>query len=197
MDGTAQSIVEHNEIRGSVLGGGAIYPSSVSTTYFGHNRAMNHWSGDRESMTYDGNGGPAYYGPVSASAKGSRNVTIPAGKAGGYAPNLIVLNGTGFGQTHAVESYDSATRTYLLAQPLAAALGPDSYIQVLAYQARNIFAANQFTDNGAFQFFGSGVEQVISGNIGRRMGGFMAVSQALTIHTKWYYRYSSSIRLRR
>ena len=63
MDGTSQSVVEHNEIRGSVLGGGAIYPSSVSTTYFGHNRATNHWSGDRESMTFDGNGSPAYCKP--------------------------------------------------------------------------------------------------------------------------------------
>ena len=54
---------------------------------------------------------------------------------------------------------------------------------MLAYQARNIFAGNQFTDNGAFQFFGSGVEQVIAGNIGRRMGGFMAVTaQALYYH---------------
>eukprot|EP01052_Picozoa_sp_SAG31_P030060 SAG31_NODE_3051_length_4742_cov_35.992031_5_plen_106_part_00 len=87
---------------------------------------------------------------MSSSAKGSRTITIPADRAGGYAPNLVVLNGTGFGQIHAIESYDAATRSYTLAQPLAAALGPDSYIQVLAYQARNIFAANQFADNGAF-----------------------------------------------
>jgi hypothetical protein len=93
-------------------------------------------------------------GPVASSAKGSRKISIPAGTTGGYAPNLVVLNGTGFGQIHAVESYDSATRTFTLAQPLAATLGPDSYIQVLAYQARNIFVANQFMDNGAFQFFG-------------------------------------------
>jgi hypothetical protein len=38
-------------------------------------------------------------------------------------------------------------------------------------------AENQFTDNGAFQFFGSGVEQIIAGNVGRRMGGFVGWGQ--------------------
>lgn len=98
---------------------------------------------------------------MASSAKGSRNITIPVGRIGGYAPNLVVLNGTGFGQTFAVESFDPTTRTYTLAQPLAATLGPDSYIQVLAYQARNIFVANQFMDNGAFQFFGVSIKIVL------------------------------------
>ena len=167
--GVGQSIVEHNHLMGSVLGGGALYPSSVHQIYFGHNRNENHWSGDRETMTFDGNGGGVYYGPVAASAAGSVHVTLPTAHVGGGGEVLVVLNGTGMGQIHPVESWDATSRTYTLTTPLAVALGADSWVQALSYQARNIFAANTFADNGAFQIYGSGLELVAWGNVARRV----------------------------
>lgn len=88
--------MEHNELEGSVLGGGAIYPSATTHhMYFGHNSNRNHWSGDREAMTYDG-GGSGYYGPVESCS--GHELVVPAGLDAGYAEVLAVLNGSGFGQ---------------------------------------------------------------------------------------------------
>ena len=128
LGGTQQGIVEHNEITGSVLGGGAIYPSSTGKLWCAHNTADMHYSGDREAMTCkpqasaefraplrplsaislrtdDGNGGGQYLGPVASSAAGSTKVTLPVGAAGG-GETFMVVNGTGFGQIHAIVSYD-------------------------------------------------------------------------------------------
>ena len=44
LEGVRQAIVEHNKLHSSALGGGAIYPSSVGSWYFGHNSAQSHWS---------------------------------------------------------------------------------------------------------------------------------------------------------
>ena len=59
----------------------------------------------------------------------------------------------------------------------AVQLGADAFNKVFANQAKNIFAENSFVDNGAFQIWGSGVELVMSRNVGQRMGGFMAWGQ--------------------
>lgn len=61
----------------------AIYPASTGKLWCSHNTANMHYSGDREAMTYDGNGGPAYFGPVASSAAGSDQVTLPIGRKGG------------------------------------------------------------------------------------------------------------------
>eukprot|EP00937_MAST-01D_sp_MAST-1D-sp2_P006814 g6814.t1 len=181
LEGASRTVIEHNELRGSTLGGGAIYPSSAGHVYVAHNSNENHWSGDRESMTYDGNGGGAYYGPVARAEAGSTKVALPAAAAGGGGGGgeaLIVLNGTGFGQIHAIAGYDTATGTYTLTTPLLTSLEPgQSWVQACSFQGRNIFHGNAFHDNGAFQVWGNRFESVFAANVGRRMGGFMAWGQ--------------------
>ena len=59
----------------------------------------------------------------------------------------------------------------------AVQLGADAFNKVFANQAKNIFAENSFVDNGAFQIWGSGVELVMSRNVGQRVWGFMAWGQ--------------------
>jgi len=176
LGGTSQGIVEHNEITGSVLGGGAIYPSSTGKLWCSHNTASMHYSGNREAMTYDGNGGGAYFGPVASAEAGSTEVSLPAG-AGGGGEVLMVINGTGFGQIHAVVSYDRETCTYTLDEPLVAALGKDAWVQTLAYQGKSHYIGNRWSDTGGFQLYGSAFDHVVAENVMRRMGGSMAWGQ--------------------
>jgi hypothetical protein len=48
-------------------------------------------------MTYDGTGGPSYFGPVARSAAGSTHLTLPANRPGGGGDVVLVVNGTGAG----------------------------------------------------------------------------------------------------
>lgn len=176
LGGTSQGIVEHNEITGSVLGGGAIYPSSTAKLWCSHNTANMHYSGDREAMTYDGNGGGSYFGPVASSAAGSVRVTLPPGTGGG-GEAFVVMNGTGAGQIHAITSYNGTTRSYTLDTPLVAALGSDSWVQTLSYQGKSHYIGNRWADTGAFQLYGAAFDHVMANNVMRRMGGSMAWGQ--------------------
>jgi hypothetical protein len=137
-------------------------------------------------MTYDGNGEPAYYGPVARSAAGSTNITLPHGtvlpKGGGDA--MLVVNGSGFGQIHPITRYDSESLTLTLATALMAEIGADAWIQTLAFQGRNIFHENSFADNGAFQMYGTSFQTVFAGNVGRRMGGMMSWGQVQDPHAR-------------
>jgi len=121
-----------------------------------------HYSGDREALTYDGNGVGAYFG--------SGQVKLPVG--GGSA--VLVINGTGFSQAHAVKSYDAETRTYTLTEPLAAELSADAWVQTLAYQGKSHFIGNTFTDTGACQLYGAAFDQIITEHVMRRTGGSFA-----------------------
>ena len=181
-DFASKSIVEHNEILGSVLGGGAIYPPKSYHLYVGSNSNRNHWSYDREAYTLD-NPGTFYYGPVARYEGGAvPKLTVPADRPqGGPVPPraclLVVLNGTGFGSLTPVVAYDVATHTYTLAAPLPVAPGAGSFVQVTDLTGYSIFHANHFEDHGAFQFYGTAVAMVVAENTGRRMGGFVSWGQ--------------------
>jgi len=126
--------------------------------------------------TDDGNGGGQYLGPVATSAAGSTKVTLPVGASGG-GETFMVVNGTGFGQIHAIVSYDPESRTLTLDEPLVAALDGDSWVQTLAYQGKSHYIGNRWGDTGAVQLYGSAFDHVIAENTMRRMGGSMAWGQ--------------------
>jgi hypothetical protein len=116
----------------------------VGKLWCSYNQANMHYSGDREAMTYDGTGGPSYFGPVARSAAGSTHLTLPANRPGGGGDVVLVVNGTGAGQRHAILSFDSESRTYELATPLVVELSPDSWIQAMRYQGGSMFVGNRF-----------------------------------------------------
>jgi hypothetical protein len=52
-----------------------------------------------------------------------------------------------------------------------------SYISCIPYRGRNIFAYNHYADTGAFQYYGTGVENVAFQNTAERFGGFLSWGQ--------------------
>jgi hypothetical protein len=73
---------------------------------------------------------------------------------------------------------DLGTDANALDQPPARAPAPEpapapSFVQILPFRGRNIFEGNNFTDCGAFQFYGIGLENIVSKNRGERMAGMV------------------------
>lgn len=199
MDQWKQVIVENNAISGASLASGGNYIASYNGGYAQHvaflNNSVSHvWGGDREVITYD-NAGGAWFGALAASsgkrvvATGdrlplNRTGTNSSATGGGWVVvggALLVLNGTGAGQIRRVVDNPSP-REWILDAPLDAvglagsAAGP-SFVQVLPFRGRNIFHHNRLSDVGAFQFYGIGLENVVSENVNSRMAGMVSWGQ--------------------
>eukprot|EP00037_Helgoeca_nana_P001409 m.26704 g.26704 ORF g.26704 m.26704 type:complete len:622 (+) comp11832_c0_seq2:743-2608(+) len=200
MDQWKQVVVEDNEVTGAALSSFGNNIATYNGGYAQHIAMLNNsiaqvWGGDREVMTYD-NAGGAYFGVlesvdgVTVTAGGdriplNRYGTNNSATGGGWVVTggaLIVLNGTGAGQVRRiVESVGS--RGWVLDLPLDAvdlvANGSrrPSFVQILPYRGRNIFHRNFLSDCGAFQFYGIGLENVVSENRNERMAGMVSWGQ--------------------
>ena len=53
----------------------------------------------------------------------------------------------------------------------------DSFVQILPFRGRNIFHNNHLSDVGALQFYGIGLENVVSENKLERMAGLVSWGQ--------------------
>ena len=96
---------------------------------------------------------------------------------------LIVLNGSQAGQIRRiVRSADpSRPRHWTLDSPLQGG-GPtgfdsDAFVQILPFRGRNLFFRNRLSDVGALQFYGIGLENIVSENSLARMAGIVSWGQ--------------------
>ena len=138
------------------------------------------WGNDREITTYD-NAGGCYLGPISTFDGSSVSGVGTASGAECGGGGILVLNGTGQGQLRRVvnQSADSdGNAKWVMDKPFIAPLTPhESWIQVMPFRGRNLFVENTYRDVGAVQFYGIGLENIVAGCVGERMGGFLSWGQ--------------------
>ena len=93
---------------------------------------------------------------------------------------VVIVNGSGAGQYRRLTDWhwaDDPTEqsSWRLDRPFAFAPEPDALISIMPFRGRNIFYQNEHSDSGAFQFYGSGIENLVVELTGTRMGGFITV----------------------
>lgn len=194
-----QVIVEDNVITGISLAAMGNNIATYNGGYAQHvavlNNSISHvWGDDREVLTYD-NAGGAYFGPLSGVSEAhvttasdriplNRSGTTNSGTGGGWVVvggALLVLNGSGAGQIRRIVANDSP-RGWTLDTPLeqvtlANSADPPSFVQLLPFRGRNILHRNRFSDCGAVQFYGIGLENLVTANVNQRMAGMVAWGQ--------------------
>jgi hypothetical protein len=128
---------------------------------------------DREVMTFDGGSG-AYAGPV-AGVKGN-SITLPAGATTNqWTPNkwigggVFILEGKGAGQYRRIISHTLSV--IQLDQPFLVDPDATSVISITTIRKNLFFIDNDVADGGAYQFYGSAENCVISGLKMRRCIG--------------------------
>ena len=203
MDQWKQVIVEDNIISGASFASGGNNIATYNGGYAQHIMLMNNtieqvWGGDREVVTYD-NAGGAYFGTLQEVSSGSATVTasghrIPVnrthmreGAGAGWIVEggaLLVLNGSGAGQIRRIVAAPNNSGTeWTLDAPLEAmdgdknGQGDGAFVQILPFRGRNIFYRNKLSDVGALQFYGIGIENIVSENTLERMAGLVSWGQ--------------------
>ena len=158
------------------------------------------WGGDREVITYD-NAGGAYFGRLAHVDPASPNITtldprIPVNRSSGSSSTtpgggwvveggaLVVLNGSGSGQVRriVVAADAAAPFEWVLDSPLQG-IDTDTFVQILPFRGRNIFYRNRLSDVGALQFYGIGLENIVSENTLERMAGLVSWGQWRGYHS--------------
>jgi hypothetical protein len=154
------------------------------------------WGGDREVMTYDDAGG-AYYGPLASVEPGENGTSVVtlAGDAwpasdwemgGWFGAQIYVINGTGQTQIRRVVQPgvgvepSPTNRTWVIASPFE--VTPDlgasgSWVEIMPFRGRNIFFRNYNGDTGPFQFYGHGVQNLVTGVKFDRVRGMIGWAQ--------------------
>ncbi|SFD50068.1 Pectate lyase superfamily protein [Chitinophaga sp. CF118] len=130
---------------------------------------------DREVMTFDGGSG-AYAGPV-ADVKGN-TITLPSGAiTNQWTPNkwigggVFILEGKGAGQYRRIVSH--TLDVIQLDQPFLVDPDATSVISITTIRKNLFFIDNDVADGGAYQFYGSAENCVISGLKMRRCIGII------------------------
>ena len=148
------------------------------------------YTNDREAMTFDGGSG-AYTGSIG-SAKG-KTITLPS-EASTYqwvankwiGGGLYIIEGKGAGQFRRITSH---TLTSIeLDYPFLVEPDTSSVISITTVRKNFFFVNNEVTDAGAYQFYGSAQNCVISGLKMRRCNGIVGRG-SLLYHGKqpnWY-----------
>ena len=198
-DGIQQLIYDDNRCIGnSPMAGGsnvATYSGGYSHhLYLGDSSYEHVYGNDRETMTYD-DAGSTYFGSLvrvsgsSAAASGPAVLETPGGNfstVGGPKRNteynfgkaVIVANGTGAGQYRRVvlwrwSNNPNVPSRWVLDRPFDISPEPHAWVAIVTFRGENIFERNWYTDVGAFQFYGVGINNIASELIGTRMGGFI------------------------
>ncbi len=159
--------------------------------YEARNTLPYNYTNDREAMTFDGGSG-GYAGPVVAAA--GANIVLPSDNTNKFqwvnnkwiGGGLFIVEGKGAGQFRRIVSHGQDTITVdkpFLVQPDAT-----SIVSVTTVRHNFAFVNNDVTDAGAYQFYGSAVNAVISGLKMTRCNGIVSRG-SLLYHGKqpnWY-----------
>lgn len=122
------------------------------------------WGNDRELLTYDDAGG-SYWGQL-ATVEGATIVTAADCKsagdnhAGGWAGgSVIIVNGTGAGQYRRIvvpgigaEPSNPSNRTWVLDSAFAVAPDASSFVEIMPFRGRNLWAGTCGRTEGRFNF---------------------------------------------
>lgn len=188
ISGSNGLIIEDNDLIGAdpmATGGGLNLGGSLSSenVWMARNRfsLMHGW--DREAMTSD-NAADIYFGKVVA--KGTTLTLAASPKTGDRdvrGAGVYILDGRGAGQYRRVTANQGTT--FQIDRPFEVDPDASSEVAIGPYQGRYMLVANEFTDTGAMQFYGTSIECLVAGNRGTRMQGFRGLGL-------WYYGYQPS-----
>lgn len=193
--GSNRIIFENNTVTAADLQGTG---SSINTlapdvtgsenVFFANNvfKAIYGW--DREAVSSDGGGG-FYFGPALSVAPDRLSLTGPANErviATTWSGAVVmVADGRGAGQFARVARFDPAAAdkpmSIALDRKLAVELDATSIVTVVQMHQNYLVVDNTFEDVGvAAQFYGTGLNHVLAGNVATRTGGFF--DRALIYH---------------
>ena len=149
--------------------------------YLGSSSDSGIYGNDRETMTYD-NAGNTYFGRVrNVSADGLKYSVVGAPQTRFNRANIVggvmvVITGTGAGQYRRITSTFSDNQ-FTIDTPLAVPVATDGAIEVMPLRGRNIFYNQHYEDVGPFQFYGTGIDNIVYGLTMARGGGIAAWGQ--------------------
>ena len=184
-------IFEENEIAGNSLNSigndiTTFWGKACENIYYARNRVHDVYGGDREMITLDAGGG-AYCGRV-ARVEGLKMILQedphPHPDHAWSRPEdwrravVLVLDGKGAGQWRRVVKHHG--RVWELNAPWEVDLDETSMIQITYFRGRHLFVENEFSDGGPVQMYGCAIENILAGNRGSRMDGFLV--QGLNPH---------------
>lgn len=185
--GSNRIIFENNTVTAADLQGTG---SSINTlapdvtgsenAFFANNvfKAIYGW--DREALSSDGGGG-FYFGPALSVAPDRLSLPGPANErviaTTWLGAVVMVADGQGAGQFARVARFDLAAEdkpmSIALDRKLAVELDATSIVTVVQMHQNYLVVNNTFEDVGvAAQFYGTGLNHVLAGNVATRTGGF-------------------------
>ena len=165
--------------------------------YLHANKISSVWGNDREVMTTDGDESAGNFAAGTADALSSdgTNLTLncyAGGHAGGHGNPLggmvVTLAGGAAGQIRRIVGFYYGNwsingeapvchRSFKLDKPFAVAPDASSVFQAMPFIGGNIFHRMHYADTGGFQFYGLGVQNVMTEIVGERMGGLLGWGQ--------------------
>ena len=202
-DGNKQLIYEQNSCTGSspMAGGSNIATyggGDAHHLYLGGNTWHWTWGNDREVMTYD-NRGSVYTGPIISLSADGRNITLRGGnfsqsdhdehtgmKANAqlnFGKAVVLSNGTGAGQYRRVVDWDwdispNGVSSWVLDKPFTELdLAENVQVEITTFRGNNIFHNNHYADTGVFQYYGTGMNNMVYGMTTERQDGIVANGQ--------------------
>jgi len=175
VSGSQNILIEDNIISGADLlatgGGIANYDSSLSeNVYFARNKLSKFFGNDREAMTTDG-GQSAYYGTMSKISGTTMTLRNAPnwGDADWTGAGVLVLSGKGKGQYRLIKEYNG--KVLELDYPFEVNPGSFSKLAIVSMNRKGIYVDNSFEDTGLLQFYGVGLDNIVTGNEFTRSAG--------------------------
>jgi len=178
-----QLIIEKNNLEGHDMAAtgndfATFFGNSEENVLFRENRFANAYGLDRELLTFDATGG-AYFGRItSVIGKNLLLAKDPLFKRyAANAPNWVntavcILKGKGIGQYRRVVKHNG--RQWEVDQPWSVEPDETSILSIVPFRGRTLIIDNTFEDGGSMQLYGMSIENIVSGNKGIRMSGFLA-----------------------
>ena len=178
-----QLIIEKNNLEGHDMAAtgndfATFFGNSEENVLFKENRFANAYGLDRELLTFDATGG-AYFGYIT-SVSGKKMVLAKDPLFKRYAANapnwvstaVCILKGKGIGQYRRVVKHSG--RDWEVDEPWAVDPDETSILSIVPFRGRTLIIDNIFEDGGNMQLYGMSIENIVSGNKGIRMSGFLA-----------------------
>ena len=175
VSGSQNVIIEDNIISGADLlatgGGIANYDSSLTQhVYYARNKLSKFFGNDREAMTTDG-GQSAYYGTMSKIS--GTTITLKTSPDWGdddwTGAGVLVLTGKGRGQYRLIKDFNA--NVIELDSPFEVKPGNLARITIVSMNHKGIYVNNTFEDTGVLQFYGVGIDNIVTGNEFTRSAG--------------------------
>jgi len=178
-----QLIIEKNNLEGHDMAAtgndfATFFGNSEENVLFKENRFANAYGLDRELLTFDATGG-AYFGYIT-SVSGKKMVLAKDPLFRRYAANapnwvntaVCILKGKGIGQYRRVVKHSG--RDWEVDTPWSVDPDETSILSIVPFRGRTLIIDNIFEDGGNMQLYGMSIENIVSGNKGVRMSGFLA-----------------------